>query len=381
MRPILIIAFNNLTHDGRVLRQIDFVKGSYQTTVVCYNAPAIPGVEIVVVKPGKLTLIRKAVLAACLLLRFYKLAYRLQYGDTETESTLRKRSFDLVIANDAETLPLAFMLKGKGKVLFDAHEFAPRQFEEKLWWRIFYQGFNEYLCDAYLARIDGMMTIGTALANAYKTEYPVDPEIITNANFFHPNIQPSKVGNPIRIIHHGGATPSRRLELLIEMMQHLGPGFTLDLMLLTPSTANKSTRNYLEMLKTLGAGNPDIRFIPPKKPFEISEFISNYDIGIILVPPVNYNYENGLPNKLFDFVQARLALAVGPLSDIANVVRSHNMGVVSDDFTAANMASKLKELSIETLQMFKHNAGIAASKMNADQNKVILNNLIRKILS
>jgi hypothetical protein len=99
------------------------------------------------------------------------------------------------------------------------------------------------------------------------------------------------------------------------------------------------------------------------------------------VPPVNFNYENGLPNKLFDCIQARLGMAVGPLREIANVVNTHDIGVVSEDFTAEGMAKALNRLTIEDVTRFKQNTDSAAKKMNAGYNKKIFLDALSLIMA
>src|SRR5205807_1450906 len=43
---------------------------------------------------------------------------------------------DAIIANDLDTLPLALRVAGAAKILFDAHEYAPREYEDLWHWRL-----------------------------------------------------------------------------------------------------------------------------------------------------------------------------------------------------------------------------------------------------
>jgi len=95
---------------------------------------------------------------------------------------------------------------------------------------------------------------------------------------------------------------------------------------------------------------------------EICEATNQYDIGLFLLPPVNLNYRFALPNKLFEFIQARLAVAIGPSPEMARVVRAHKVGVVSESFDPASMADSLNSLTREDLIRFKQ-----ASHRSADQ--------------
>jgi hypothetical protein len=167
---------------------------------------------------------------------------------------------------------------------------------------------------------------------------------------------------------------------MIEMMSYLDDRFTLDLMLLTPSIANKKTRGYLYSLKNLIKDNPRITIVPPVKSSEVVNFIHPYDMGIFLLPPINFNYANTLPNKLFDFIQARLAIGIGPTPEMASLVNKYNLGVVADDFTAQSLAKKINALTVGEIDFFKKQADKAAYELSAEKNNVILNDLVSNLL-
>ena len=381
MKRILVIVLSNLKHDARVRRQISALKNNYKVTVICFGAEPDDDLELVVINPTRLTLLRKAVASVFLLSRGYSAAHKILHNYFFTIDLLKEKHFDLIIANDVETLPLAFAFPGNPKVIFDAHEYAPRHFEDKLMWRLFFQKFNLWLCRKYIPRVAAMMTVGKGLATEYEKNFNVKPVVITNANNYH-DVKPAIVlDNRIRLIHHGIATPSRKLELRIDVMTHLDQRFTLDLMLLTPGFASKKTREYIDQLRTYAASDPRIKIIPPVKSTEVVTEIRNYDMGIFLLPPVNFNYQNTLPNKLFDFIQARLAIAIGPTPEMAEIVQQYNIGVVSDDFTAEKLAQKLNQLTIGQIAGFKNNAEKAAKELNAETNAIKVNKLVLDILN
>jgi hypothetical protein len=225
-----------------------------------------------------------------------------------------------------------------------------------------------------------MITIGSGLAKEYTAHYPVKPIVVTNANYFA-NLSPTPVdGKRIRLIHHGAANPSRQLEIMIDMMECLEERFTLDLMLLTPTIANKKTRRYLDSLKALVKDKPRIKIIPPVTSSEVVNFIHAYDVGVFLLPPINFNYANTLPNKLFDFIQARLAIAIGPTPEMANIVNTYRLGIVADEFTPHALAKKINALSPKEIMFFKNQSDKSAKELSAEKNKTILNNITAELL-
>lgn len=380
MKRILILAYSDLNHDARVARQINFLSEKYRLTIVCFDAPKTETYEIFYIKRIKPGLLQKLIGSILLLTSLFEAAYKVIYDYPVLRKQLESRYFDLIIANDIESLPLAFKIKKKEKILFDAHEFAPRHFEDKLIWRIFFQRFNKYLCKKYLPRVDQMITVGTGLAKEYAANYPIKPVVVTNANYYA-NLAPTPVNEKkIRLIHHGAANPSRQLEIMIEMMEYLDERFTLDLMLLTPTIANKKTRGYLDSLKALIKDNSRIKIIPPVKSSEVVSFIHSYDMGVFLLPPINFNYANTLPNKLFDFIQARLAIAIGPTPEMANIINTYNLGVIAEDFTARSLAEKLNSLTSEKISFFKSQSHMHAKELSAEKNNVILNDLVLNLL-
>lgn len=380
-KSILILVLSDLKHDARVRRQINSLKDLYEVTVVCFQGEPSKDYRLITLPPPNLTLRKKIVSSIFLITGFYSVAFKILHSYTTfIYEAISGKKFDLVIANDVETLPVAFQLAGKPKVLFDAHEYAPRHFEDKLMWRIFFRGFNTWLCEKYIPRTSGMTTVGRMLALEYEKYFKVRPTVITNANNYSA-ITPSDTSDDnIKLVHHGIATPSRNLHLMLELMDKLDSRFSLDMYLLTPGFASRKTADYIELLKQKAAHHPRVRILPPVKGDEIIQTINRYDLGIFLLPPVNFNYRNTLPNKLFDFIQARLGIAIGPTPEMADIVRNYDNGVVADDFTAQGLANKLAQLTTAEIRRFKKNSNSAAMDLNAEKNKIILQQLVSSII-
>jgi len=382
MKSIVVITFTNLKNDARVKRQINALKEKYQVTVACLEADLTDGYDIVLLKKQNLTLTRKFTIGLFLLSKQFKPALQLLYPYFYLTKNLSEKKIDFVIANDIESLPLAFEIadQKKCKVMFDAHEYAPRHFEDKWVWRLFFQPLNVYLCKKYIHRTSVMTTVGRGLANEYEKYFHVKPVVITNANHYF-NLPPSPVNEKkIRLVHHGIATPSRKLELMIEMMDYMDERFSLDMYLVTLDFGSAKTKNYPQQLQALAKRNSRIRILPPIKSEDIVVTINEYDMGIFLIPPINFNYENTLPNKLFDFIQARLAIAIGPTPEMAEIVNHFNLGIVAEDFSAAKLAEKLNSITSDQLKIFKQNSSTAALELNAEKNQKTILNLVSKAI-
>ena len=112
----------------------------------------------------------------------------------------------------------------------------------------------------------------------------------------------------------------------------------------------------------------------------IPQFLNKFDIGVFLLPPVNFNYRNALPNKLFEFVQARLAVAIGPTPEMARLVQKHDLGLVSPDFTPESLAGLLAGLTHERVRELKMNADRAAKELSAETGRRTMLKLVGELL-
>ena len=205
-----------------------------------------------------------------------------------------------------------------------------------------------------------MITVSDGIASQYTHEFGVQSDVFMSLP--DPvNVEPSRVDpNRIQIIHHGNATPSRRLELMIEVMDFVDRRFRLDLMLV-----DVGYRWYLRKLKKMANCRPNVNIIPTV-PFEnIIPFTNQYDIGLFLVPPATFNLKYTLPNKLFEFIQARLAVAIGPSVEMRKIVYQYDCGIVAPDYDPRTLAGGLNELTTNRVAYYKTQSNRAASTLSS----------------
>jgi glycosyltransferase involved in cell wall biosynthesis len=382
VKTILIISFSDLKNDPRVNRQIQFLKDSYRVIAAGTEDPELPGVEFISCKlqfPRKnlRSRVAKAALIRLLLcLKQYDQFYWIPGDKTLILDKLSPLQPDLIIANDLKPLPIALRLAKfrNAKVLFDAHEYTPRQYENLLRWKIL-QPYYKYLCSKFIPQVHGMMTVNQTIADEYEKDTGVKPVIVTNAPVYH-KIEPcfrSHDEQYIRLIHHGGASRSRKLQNMIKMMEYLDDRFLLDFLLV-------GNPAYVQELQQQARGDSRIRFLSPVPMKELVTFSNQYDIGVFLVEPVNFNLRYTLPNKLFEFIQARLAIAIGPSPEMARIVRDYDCGVVSEDFSPRSLAKQLMKLNHSQINYYKQQSHKAAQILSAEQNRKILLDLVEDIL-
>lgn len=374
MKRILVISFSNLASDPRVNRQIRLFAHRYNVTAAGYADPEIPGVEFIRVPRVVHNLPGKGIAAVMLRLELYERFYWSSSTVRNALGSLQDTTFDLILANDLTTLPLSCQLKSRCGVVFDAHEYSPREFEESWKWRFFHRSYTLYLCETYLPKVAAMLTVCDGIAEEYTRCYGVRPVVVQNAPYLSPLKPQACVQKSIRLVHHGGAIPSRNIEIMIDMMKHVDDRFSLDL-LLVPSNPR-----YLERLHKLTAKQPRVRILPPVPMPQLPKVLNAYDVGVYILQPNNFNNEHALPNKFFEFIQGRVAVAIGPSPEMARLVRKYNCGIVANDFAPQTLAHDLTKLTPERIAEYKMNAHHAASDLCYEKTSRGLLNTVQELL-
>lgn len=364
---LLIMSFSVLTGDPRVLRQIEMFKDDYELVTVGYgSAPA--GVSEHVEVPGHLDSLRPS-FRHLMFLYAARRYHRAYFGSRRTRFVLDRvapHSVDVIIANDVNAVPLALALQPRLGVHADLHEYAPRQREDERWWRTLVGPFQGWMVRRYVTLADSVTTVSPGLAAQYAAEYGVTARVVPNASPFRGDIEPSAVGSPVRLVHMGSAVRGRGIAemvgAVIEAAAEAPGRLTLDLYL------KGGDASYHRELGELVAAHPDagVRICDPV-PFEqIVPTLAGYDLGLIIYPPTNFNIVHALPNKLFEYVQARLGVIVGPGVDMREMVQEHGIGTAVDEATAERIRTALLALDPDQIAQWKAAADAHAQSLSAE---------------
>ncbi len=381
---VCIISFSPIYRDARVLRQIEYLSPYYDLTVIGYG-PTLkeyPDVNWLPVEVKSSLFTRVLGFLLMVLGRVLPPLYNTWYWSKSHHKAALKNALaarcDLYHANDWNALPVAAEAARRynAKLVLDAHEYAPLEFEERRWWRWFYRPLVLYVLRKYRGQLDASMTVAPAIAERYASELGFSPITVLNAPRLVP-IEPHDIDPAnIRLVYHGGASPDRRLERMIEALAMSERGFTLHFIMVDEASA------YVQSLKQLAARlEPErIQFHPPVPPAQIVQRISEYDIGFYMLEPSNYNNSVALPNKFFDFMAAGLAVCVGPSPGMASMVNDYGFGCVTPSFDPQAAAHTLNSLTPEEIIAMRRSANQAAQLFNADSEMSKMVELYRKVL-
>ncbi len=370
-KSLLIISTTNQDRDPRVIRQINFLKDEYELWCCGLENSRVPKDRFLPITINKSVLSRIPVL----ILRLFRAYRMLENYITRYKLKIDCPSvkFDFILANDLDSLPIAFKLFKSKNIYCDFHEYAPAEFEDKFSWRLLHRGFAIHQCKRYFPLLKNITTVCEGIATEYQKHFNRKPVVITNAATYS-NLQPMKpAGSKIRLIHHGVAIRSRRIELMIGVAKMLDDGFSLDLMLIP------NDEKYFDELKLQTENSGKINMIEPVSFNQIIPFSNKYDAGIFILPFTNFNYKFALPNKFFEFIQSRLAIITGPSPEMADFINRYKLGYVTKSFKPSEIAKEINSITNEQIIQWKANSHNSARVLASEANKTILLNLFKEI--
>jgi len=365
----LVASDSPIARDPRVLRQVEWLAelGWAVDTIGRGDSPReVTGEHFTM--PRRSTLIR--VLAYVLLPNPAK--YRALITST-IPAPLREGVaggiYDLVVLNEIELLPWFVDIKDRlvrpgGRAHLDLHEFAPSQ-RSGLAYRLVFKRFRDWLI-AFIPSpaIDSRSTVATGIARLYAELFNIDEPSVVRSTPAFVDQKPSPVAaDHIRLVHHGVASSTRSLDLLIAAMVLAEDRFTLDLMLVGPEHALAPLRSLAEPL------GDRVKFRPPVDVRDIATAINEYDAELIFFPPLTENLRFALPNKFFESVQGRLAIITGKSSEMVEIIEHYGNGLVVDGWGASDLADALNSLDAESVVRMKNASDAAAAELSSAAEK------------
>lgn len=376
-RPsVLVISFSPIYRDARVLREISAIATVADVTSIGYGTTPPDVVEHLEIPSSASSLPQTPTGVLKLALRRLRSAELAAPATQVAIEKLRGRRFDLVVANDARALPCAFAVAAHTPVWADLHEYAPQERTHVLVWKLLVSPLMDHICRQYLPRCAATTTVGEEIAKLYEKNYGVRPRLLRNtANYHELAPSPIREDGPIRLVHSGAAVYGRNLEATMEAVKRAGEDFTLDLYLVKANDGGK----YYRQLETQAQECDRIRLCEPVAPEELPATLNRYDVGVFWIPPFNTNARLTLPNKTFDYIQARIGMAIGPTIEMAKLVEEYQMGVVSSDFEVESMVATLKQITREQARQWKLNADRAAREINFEVESQTIVDIVRTL--
>lgn len=381
MKPkILCISFSDINADSRVLRQLRILAETGDVTTVSYGERPLVSADHLQIDSSLPSLPQTISGVAALLLRRFHAVRLKAPAIRKAIDLVADREFDLIVANEARALPLAHFLADrmsvKPPVWGDMHEWAPEERAHVLSWRLLVKPFMSYVCSEYLPRTDAVSAVNGSIASLYDARFGTQAAVVRNAGTFRDLRPTPMVPGRIRLAHSGAAVPGRNLEGMIQAVLQLDERYTLDLYLVKARDGGK----YWRQLRQLSEGSPRIVFHDAVAPDELAQTLNAYDLGIFSLPPRTTNHALMLPNKFFDFVQARLGIVFSPSPETSALIEQYRLGAITKDHSPESLAEAIRSLTEDDIREFKDNAHRAARDLSSERDEEAEWGILRRLL-
>lgn len=376
---ILCISLTPIYRDARVLRQIGLLAQLGEVTTIGFGEKPENATHHIRVPDGLSTLPQTVTGVAKLALRASRAAERsAPAAKWVLENVAERGRWNLVVANDARVLDLGFALAAGKPVWADMHEWAPEERTHVTSWRLLVAPQMRHLCKKYLPQAALVTTVSNGIVDLYREHFEVSPLLMTNAGPLQSLSPVPVLPGKIRCVHSGAAIGGRGLETMVKVFhEDLPQQFELDLYLVPGGDKGA----HLKELRNIASGDPRIKFHDPVAPSDLPAILNQYDLGVFWIPPTHTNARLTLPNKFFDYVQARLGIAIGPSSEMVNELSRSQLGVVASSFEADDLAASIAHLTTKEIEEFKAAADQSAERLSFDRQVEVVRERLYELLS
>jgi glycosyltransferase involved in cell wall biosynthesis len=257
---------------------------------------------------------------------------------------------DLIHANDVNMMAVAVNAVDRARLarrivpwVYDAHEYVPgmsRYYPDRI------AGMADHEKE-YIGRADAVLTVSEPIADAIakRTGLSVRPTVVLNtasskriSDADVPSVRTAAAlpDDAALLVYSGNIDPDRGVTTLVESLEHLEPNAHVVIVTNAP-IENRYVQTLVGIADELGAGDR-LHFVPYVAGEQIIDFLSSATVGVHGLSHV-LNHEMALPNKLFDYMHARLPLIVSDVKAMADLVTQLGIGEV---YVAGDPASLAK---------------------------------------
>ena len=266
------------------------------------------------------------------LVRLARLAAATLRLTARARRVLREVNPAIVHAHDLTTLPAAWLVarRGGARLVYDAHELytgfdvdPPR-----LWlWAI------SAIEGSLARRSDAVVTVSDSIAEELRRRHRLArrPFVVLNCPPVTAGGSPAEHEGKLRVIYQAAVGPGRDLDDL---------------------AAIASLDGVEVSARVLGAGPPPegVRRLQPVEQDELVGALEPFDVGLVIDRPVTENARLALPNKLFEYLMAGLAVVVPDAPAMASLVQTDNVGRV---YGQGDLARVISELAVDRASTFE----------------------------
>jgi glycosyltransferase involved in cell wall biosynthesis len=249
--------------------------------------------------------------------------------------------FDVVHANDFATLPAAWLTAraSRARLVYDAHElYAQEEASMPSTYRAFVRALEGFLA----RRAHAVITVSEPLARELAVELRLDrrPLVVLNAPPREEVDEPRPSDGPLRAVYQGAAAPGRPLE---DLWDAVAAADSVELTVRVAGVDPEALRREVAQRGLEGR----VRVAEPVPPDRLVAALAGHDVGVIFNRPRAGHFQVALPNRLFEYMMAGLAVVAPRLLAVAEIVESERVGITYEPGSPSALGAALAELAAD----------------------------------
>lgn len=368
-KKVLVSVINNIATDQRVEKVCNSLyKNGYEISIIGTNLYGKPPLN----RPYSfhrfhLAFQRKFLLFAEFNFKlFWKLLFK---SDKHT----------ILLANDLDSLLPNYLVSKFKKIplVFDSHEIYSElpsiqgRYAQKLWRKL-----EKYL----IPKIEYFYTVSEGYADFFEERYSNRPIIIKNVPIIatvsdkNKNIHTKLPETPCSkkiIVYQGAINFSRGIDKMIEAMKYIE---NAQLWIIGNGPLKNTFENLCKELRL----DHKIYFLGEISPEQLKLITPKAELGISLEEDGGLSYRYALPNKIFDYVHAKIPVLGTYLPEIKNMINENQIGEVITNHSAIEISEKIKLLLSRGKKHYENNLEKTSIKYNWEAQESTLLNIFNQ---
>jgi glycogen(starch) synthase len=271
--------------------------------------------------------------------------------------------FDVIHANDFDTLPAAFLLarRSRTRLVYDAHElYADFEPEPPRLGRFVLSRLERALA----RRADSVVTVSPPIADELAKRFGVTPIVVANAPPLDEREPPEPPPPPpLRVAYQGALGPGRSLDDLAAALDAApNARLTLRVQRAAPGAVERALPEALRAR---------VDVLEPVPPAGVLDGLHGHHVGVLFDRPLTRNAELSSPNKLFEYLMAGIAVVAPAVEGLALVEDEHvGLSYPPDEPRALGAALERLASDKELLETLRRNARrLAVERLNAETQR------------
>lgn len=226
----------------------------------------------------------------------------------------------ILLSNDLDTLLPNYLVSKKLKLplVFDSHEIFTEmpsingRFTQKIW-----RSLESFI----VPKLKFMMTASESYADWFHKTYDIErPVVVQNFPVRIENTQNyHQISTPKIIMYQGVINPSRGLDKMIPAMKFIeNAEFWI-------AGDGPKKEEYVQLTKSLGL-EVKVKFLGKIKPEKLRAITHQADVGLSIEENNGLSYYFSMPNKISDYIQARIPVVVSDFPEMRKVIDQYKAG-------------------------------------------------------